>query len=136
MAWRIEFDESRKIICLTFAGRISDEDLRDSSIAAISMIGERSTRNIMSDFTGVTQLDMSVLEVFDLPKSYKDLGLSGPFREAIVSPRQSSVRERVDFFETVCVNRGYDVRTFEDSASALDWLASDEALHPTRKPRG
>ena len=136
MAWRIEFDENRRVIGLTYAGRVSEKDVRDSSIAAISMIGERSTRNIMSDFTDVTQLDMSVVGVFELPKSYPALGLSGPFREAIVSPKQSSVRERADFYETVCVNRGYDVRIFELRAPALDWLASNEALHPTQKPRG
>lgn len=136
MAWRIEFEENRSVICLTFAGRVSDKDMRDASIAAISMIEERSTRNIMSDFTDVAQLDMSVIDVFELPKSYKALGLSGPFREAIVSPKQSPVRESVDFYETVCVNRGYDVRTFELRAPALDWLASNEALHPTQKPRG
>ena len=136
MAWRIEFEENRSVICLTFAGRVSDKDMRDASIAAISMIEERSTRNIMSDFTDVAQLDMSVVDVFEFPKSYKALGLSGTFREAIVSPKQSPVRERVDFYETVCVNRGYDVRTFELRAPALDWLASNEALHPTQKPRG
>lgn len=136
MAWRIEFEEHRRVICLTFAGRVSDKEVRDSSIAVISMIGERSTRNIMSDFTDVAQLGISMVDVFGLPESYKALGLSGPFREAIVIPKQSSVRERVEFYETVCVNRGNDVRTFELRASALDWLASNKALHPTQKPRG
>lgn len=124
MAWRIEFDEPRKIICLTFAGRVSNKDMRDSAIAAISMIGEKNTRNVMTDFTEVTQLDMSMTGVFELPDSFKALGLSGPFREAIVSLKQSPVREKVEFYETVCVNRGNDVRIFELRAAALDWLVS------------
>ena len=126
MAWRIEFEETRRVICLTFAGHVSNEDVRDSSIAVISMIGERSTRNIMTDFTDVTQIDISVEGVFELPNGYKALGLGGRFREAIVSPKQSSVREKVEFYETVCVNRGNEVRIFELRAPAMDWLASNE----------
>ena len=136
MTWSIEFDNTRRVICLTFSGHVSNEDVRESSIAVISMIGERNTRNIMTDFTEATQIDISVVGVFELPNSYKALGLESPFREAIVSPNQSSVRETVEFYETVCVNRGNEVRTFELRAPAMDWLASVEPLRPTRKQRG
>ena len=92
------------------------------------MVAEKGTRNIMTDFTGVTRLDLSVLGVFELPEEYKSLGLQGPFREAIVSPdrsKQSLLRTKIEFYETVCVNRGHQVRTFEHASSALDWLAPD-----------
>ena len=136
MPWRIEYDEQRNVICLTFEGQVSGEDVRHSSISAIGIIEGKDMRNILSDFTGVARIDVSTLGVFQLPKEYKALGLRGWFREAIVSPRDSMVRETVVFYETVCVNRGYSVRTFERRAQALDWLASTEALHPTQKPRG
>jgi len=136
MAWQIEFEESRRVTCLTFAGRVSNEDVSNSSVAVISMISERSTRNILTDFTDVIQLEIFVAGVFEVPNSYKALGLDGPFREAIVSRKQSPVRERVEFYETVCVNRGNEVRTFELRTPALDWLASNEALPPRQKPRG
>jgi hypothetical protein len=126
VAWRIEFDADRKVICLAFAGHVSNEDVRDSSIAVISMLAEKGTRNIMTDFTDVTRLDISVLGVFEMPEAYKSLGLRGSFREAIVSrSEQSTLRAKIEFYETVCVNRGNQVRTFEHASSALDWLAPD-----------
>jgi hypothetical protein len=130
MAWLLEFDEQRNVICLSFSERVSYADVRDSSIAVISMIREKDVRNIMTDFTDVEQLDISIVGVFDLPDCYKRWGLSGSFTEALVRPTQSPVRDRIDFYETVCVNRGSEVVTFEDRTQALDWLVSNNALRP------
>ena len=123
MAWKLEFDEQRRVICLAFEGVVSGREIHDSSKAVIAMIADKGTRDIMTDFTGAAHLDVSTTDVYELPDAYKALGLSGPFREALVYARDSPLRAKVQFYETVCVNRGSAVRSFESRARALDWLA-------------
>jgi hypothetical protein len=135
MAWTLEFDAQRGVICLAFAGTVSAEEVRDSSKAVIAEIAARRTRRILTDFTGVTLLAVSTTEVYKLPDAYRTLGLAGPFREAVVTSADPAVRDTVRFYETVCLNRGSTVRTFDDRAQALDWLAgADRAKPPPALP--
>jgi hypothetical protein len=43
-------------------------------------------------------------------------------REAILMPVDQAAAEEFEFFETVCRNRGLDVRLFDERDVALAWL--------------
>ena len=45
-------------------------------------------------------------------------------REAVLLPLDPAAEEEFQFFETVCRNRGLDVRVFAERDEALAWLTS------------
>jgi hypothetical protein len=122
MTWRIEFDEHRKVIFLTFQAEVSKEDVRDSSAAVIATMHDHDTRKVLTDLAEVESLAVSTMGIYHLPKSYMQMGLNLPFTEAIVVPKSSKIRKDAEFYETVCVNRGVNARIFEDRDQALEWL--------------
>jgi hypothetical protein len=88
------------------------------------MMERKEVRKVLTDFSDVTELEVSILDIFQLPDTYRTLGLHGGLTEAVVCPAESLIRETVVFYETVCVNRGNNVRTFDQRALALRWLNS------------
>jgi hypothetical protein len=45
-------------------------------------------------------------------------------REAILLSAHAAAAEEMEFFETVCRNRGLDVRVFRERDEALAWLTA------------
>jgi hypothetical protein len=45
-------------------------------------------------------------------------------REAIVLSTDAAAAEEMEFFETVCRNRGLDVRVFRERDGAMAWLTA------------
>ena len=66
--------------------------------------------------------DATLLRVYELPVIYHELGVPRRSKIAIVLPQVKSAEEDYEFYETVCYNRGYEVRLFEEKKHALDWL--------------
>lgn len=124
MAWSVRFDAQRRIIRVDFLGKVSAEDVRESSAEVIALMKREDTGLVLADVTSATELELSTTELVGLPQFFKALGLDRPFREAMVAPLDSKVREQAEFYETVCVNRGIPVRVFRDHAAAESWLGA------------
>ena len=122
MPWQVEFDEQRRVILLAYRANVSYEDVHESSIAVIAMTHDKDTHKILTDFTDAVSLAHSSIDIFHLPTTYKTLGQDLPLVEAIVDPKDPKIRKDAEFYETVCINRGFTVRVFEDRDQALEWL--------------
>jgi hypothetical protein len=122
MSWEIEFNEQNRVIFLIFRSDVSREDVQESNIAFISLMNEKAAKKILTDFTDALSLASTTLDIFSLPEIYKTIGYENPFTEAIVAPKDSKIRKDVEFYETVCVNRGINAKAFEDRGQALEWL--------------
>jgi hypothetical protein len=59
------------------------------------------------------------MEIFNLPQSYRQSELSQRFRVALVFNQIGSDEQ---FYETVCVNRGYRFSVFMEYDKAMNWL--------------
>ena len=123
MSWKVEFDEQRRWIFLMFWLDISEEDVQESSATVSAMMRDNHTRKILTDFTKAVSLAISTLDIFFLPKVYKTFGQKNFFTEAIVAPKDHKIRKDLEFYETICVNRGINARVFEDRDRALEWLS-------------
>jgi hypothetical protein len=124
MPWGVELDAGRGIIVVTYEGHVTLQDVRACAAAVIALMKEADTAFVLTDFSGVSRLDSSTTDVVGLPELYHRLGLDRPFREALAAPDGSAARDQAMFYETVCVNRGYQVRAFATRARALDWLGA------------
>jgi hypothetical protein len=86
---------------------------------------ETNSNRFLSDATQAT-LKVSIRELYDLPELYKDQDLRPPVLIAVLPPTSEAGKGLVDFYETVCLNRGWTVRIFGERQEALDWLLGDE----------
>jgi len=59
------------------------------------------------------------MESFDRPSVYRGLGFDSSFR---VASLLTDICEDLRFYETVCVNRGWNMKVFDDFDSAMGWL--------------
>ena len=74
----------------------------------------------------------SVLELFAMPAMYEELGAPRSAKVGIVMPHNSPSAADIRFYETVCVNRGFNVRIFATERQAIEWLMGDTRDSPGR----
>lgn len=122
MAWQVAFDAPRRIVSVTYAGDVSGEEVRACVQKCIDLMRAEDTNLVYTEVGDVNRMDLSTTDVVGLPERYRTLGLRGPFRQAIVAPAGSGAFDVVAFYETVCLNRGHQVRLFPDRERALAWL--------------
>ena len=53
-------------------------------------------------------------------------GLERLSRVALVYPRSPKAKEAARFYETACINRGWNVRLFPERDDAIEWLTATE----------
>jgi len=65
----------------------------------------------------------SVSDIYKVPKFYKK---SVPEKELKIAAlfSESSNNESISFFENICVNQGFNVKTFINREEAISWLLS------------
>ena len=123
MPWRVEYHEDQKIAEVAYSGATSASDIRAATRAAIGVVKEHEARRGLIDCSEQTETG-SIPELYDLPNLYDDEGLSRDLRIAFVEPARSELRHLAVFYETVCLNRGWQIRRFATRDEALHWLQS------------
>lgn len=121
MAWEVLHDKSLDMVEVLLAGANSGEELREATVAGIARI--RKTRATRGLINAAKQVETPpIAELIDLPSQYDEEGLSHDTRIAYVVPERPELYDVAEFFETVCVNRGWPVRRFSDREQAIRWL--------------
>ena len=83
------------------------------------MRSNRLTRALI-DHRNISSVSGEVAEIYERPKLFKLIGVLLGIRIAeIISPEHV---KHFEFFETVCVNRGFRVAVFRERDEALSWL--------------
>ena len=122
MAWQVAFEAPRRIVSVSYAGHVTSQDIRSCVERVIELMRAENTNLVFMDIGGVTRIDAGTVEILSLPELYRSLGLTGSFRQAIVAPPGSAALDAAAFYETVCLNRGHQVRLFQERDRALEWL--------------
>lgn len=128
MPWEISHNPSLGCIEVVYYGRVDSSQVRAASASAIKLSIERKADRFLVDVREV-ESELSTIEIHDVPTLFAIEGLSAPSRGAYIIPESGEIREDLRFFETVCRNRGWDVRLFTDPEEAVAWLSGD---HITR----
>jgi len=127
MSWTVKHNPLLGIIEVTLSGLHTATEQRDSVTKRISVEKETGTTRTLIDASEVEEFP-SVSQVIDLPsRLYPELGANRTSHIAFVLPVSETARESVQFLETACVNRGWNLKTFPDRKSALDWLTDNTA---------
>ena len=122
MTWTLKHNESPHFIHVTLFGSVSGFELRELTSAAIALLKKQG---VLGAFIDLIELESvtSIIDVFDLAdKQYDREGLNRNVRMAMVLPVSHSAKQAAEFYETVCVNRGWLVRSFPGRNEAIEWL--------------
>lgn len=127
MAWTVQFDESLKIIRSTYSGNVTPRELQDAFIAALELA---KTTGCSSFFANCLEIEYghSSVDLYFLISQYAPNGLNHTMKEAVLLPRNQHAAKDILFYETACLNRGFNVRTFTDTDKAINWLTAGQTI--------
>ena len=125
MPYKIGYNERQLRIDNIVSGNLSKTELERSTADGIALQHEHRCYNILVDAFRLESVD-SVTDLYELPKQYSEQGVSRATRIALVLPELEKARKFVRFYENVCMNRGWTVRSFETQGEAEKWLSSSQ----------
>lgn len=122
MAYTLKFNRTLKIVELVFSGRLTAQESREATSKAIALGKEYGDADALVDAMEV-ELDVSIIDLLDLPERlYVEEEMNRRIRVAVVSPRLPKKQGDVRFYETSCLNRGWQVRLWPNRDDAIEWL--------------
>ena len=109
-----------------FSDITSGRDLQEATTKCILLAKEQGTVQFLVDAEEL-ELFAPLVDIIDLPdKQYVVEGLERLSRVALVNPKSPKAKEAAYFYETVCINRGWNVQLFPNRDDAIEWLTSTE----------
>jgi len=125
MAWSINNNPDRQYVEGIFKGKTSWQDIQALTAECITIQREQGARYFL-----INTLEMlptaSIADVFQLPAhEYEQQGVDRETRIAIVFSPYGESQDIVTFYETACVNRGWQVRCFTNKHDAMSWLGEE-----------
>ncbi|MBE2218612.1 MAG: hypothetical protein IAE90_10430 [Ignavibacteria bacterium] len=121
MPYKIAVSENRDYVLLDYFGNVSRDDLAGSISGCKKLYVETGISLFLADCTQMIA-EHSILDIFSKVDSFQSLEMKKDFREAIIISKDSESKDKVNFYETACLNRGYNVRIFENKEEAVAWL--------------
>ena len=131
MAYTLEYNRTLNIVELVYTGLYTTQESQESTSRAIALGKEHGDADVFVDATEAV-LAVSIFDLLDLPdRQYVAENLNRRIRVAIVPPRRPKDKEDVLFYETACLNRGWQVRLVPNRDDAIEWLTgTGSAIKP------
>ena len=124
MEWKIEINDETKykdryIEIITSGIADNDNSLKMAKAITHTMKTNRITKALI-DHRNLVDVTGSTMDIYNRTKLFRIIGVILRIKIAeIIKPEHM---EHFKFFETVCVNRGYNISVFQDREKALSWL--------------
>ncbi len=123
MPWKVTYDPEQGFIEEVYYGVSVASDFYAAIAARISLEKKTGSKKVLVDLLEV-ELSVNTVEIFSLPnKYYHEIKAPRTSRIALIVSGEGRVRDAAKFFETACVNRGWNVQIFSERKSAVEWLA-------------
>lgn len=121
MSWEVCYLDEQKIILVKNQGHLTYQDFSDEINAIVSLSEKHQAYKIVVDDTEMST-SIGTIDIYSFPKLYEGAGLSKRCIIAVVVSEDENALADFEFFETVCINRGYLTKTFFSMAEAKVWL--------------
>ena len=106
MRWNIEFIEATGIISTTVSGVVTLDEIKKISDEVYKEATRRDVNKLISDYRDVS-LDLSTVDIHNLPQTLRELGRTSNQRSAIVYSANSLNKSDYDYFDTRCFNSSF-----------------------------
>jgi hypothetical protein len=121
MSYQIEYEIKPGYLSARMSGERTMEAIVNGTKEMVGKGGELQQTRLLVDIRDLSgQLQM--MESYDIvTREYPKIERTGIQRAAILD-RVTSDPKQLAFFETVALNRGFNIRMFTDPKSAMAWL--------------
>ncbi len=121
MPWSANYNHEHNLVELIYKGKVTPVDLQDALLAAVKLANENNSILFLADCSEM-EGGHSVVDLYGLISLYESVGLHLKMKEALLLPSMKSPKEDVKFYETACLNKGFNVKVFSQKEKALTWL--------------
>lgn len=120
----VTFRKDLDIVEIVFRRNIDTQDLEESTVNALQLANDRDLTLFLIDISEAG-LEAPLVDVYDLAdKRYEEAGANRKNRAALVSSSTEKSLKLAEFYQHVCMNRGWMVKVFLSQEKALEWLTS------------
>jgi hypothetical protein len=130
MKWEIEHNKEDGILGVRTSGLITWDDTKLMTEEAFAAAIKHKTKKVLVDHR-LLQTNLTVLQIDDLPKLFREIGIGPEYRVAILFDPASPRSGNFTFFENVSIISSLQFRVFSQLAEAIGWL---KAENETKKP--
>lgn len=133
MPFTYEHNRTLQIVEVWYSGKVTARDLQEATSQLIALEKEPCVNRFLVD-AEAAEFSASLADLFNLPtKQYIEEGAERSGRVACLLPTSPKEKQAMEFYETVCRNRGWMVQVFAQRQDAIDWLTgSASANKPTQ----
>ena len=124
MEWSVYYLEEDGLVFAKISGLINWDKNKELSEEILSTGRKYGSSRFLIDHRDGT-LSLSILEIDDIPKMFKEIGLCPSDKMAILYNADSSHSSEFVFFQNVSQLASLQVKIFTDKEQALYWLKSE-----------
>lgn len=122
MPYTIGFVKEDGIVLLQNTGNLTYKECVSQAKEALELGRTNNTRFYLADCTHLV-VQANVLEVFDFfPTLYEKIHMPRTVKLALLMSKDAVTARDMGFYETVCQNRGWQIKMLRDKSSAMKWL--------------
>ena len=121
MPYEIKFLKETGIVSIENKGELTFDELIEQSKEAINLGRENYSHLFLTDFSNV-KVHASTMEVLQFPEIYEQLGMNKMSKIAVLVSGIELNTEDLKFYETICLNRGWQIKIFLEKEPAIEWL--------------
>jgi len=124
MPWTYKQNPSYQILEAVLSGRVTKQDLQELTSALITL-GKKESINRFLIGTTEMELTASNIDIYNIAdQQFIEEEANRIGRVAVILPTSPEGKEAAKFYETVCTNRGWDVKVFSERQAAIKWLTT------------
>lgn len=121
MPYTIEYLKKEGIALVTNTGVFTYEDFQKQALEALEVSRTRKCKKFLVDCTSmITQ--SQTMDIYATSDFYEEIDAPRENQIALVVSAGTEAEADLRFYETVSINRGWQVKLFADKASAMRWL--------------
>jgi hypothetical protein len=120
MEWTISFLSDQQLVIIRTQGIANGTSSIEMAKAISKTMAEYKVVRCLIDHSAIESVSGNVAEIYYRPQELREVGIPSKVKIAEVVLQEH--KEHFDFLETVCRNRGFDFRVFNDQESAIQWL--------------
>jgi hypothetical protein len=124
MPWKVVYHQEIGAVETRYEGILSPDELLAAVEETLLQGREHNVELFLGDCSTL-QGGHSIVHLYDLALLLQSRDIPRTVKEALILPVLDARKQEVDFWETFCRNRGYNVRVFSDRDKALEWLCED-----------
>lgn len=121
MPWSVEFNAEQDLIETVYTGRVTKEEVQTATSKAFELAPKDRPSRFLTEL-GDIDLEHSVVDLYHLPKDWERMQFVRWNRMALLVPSAIAIMRDLQFFETTCLNQGWQVKIFTQRREAIAWL--------------